>query len=237
MSPLVLAIRPEPGCSATVAAGKAAGLAIVGCPLSDIRPLDWSLPPGEFDALLLGSANALRHGGPLVDNLVGKPVYAVGETTAAAARERGFSVARVGSGGLQATLDRLAGQDLRLLRITGRENVPLVAPAGISIETVIAYESIGLPLPGRVADKLRTGGLVLLHSAASARHFAGECERLAIARGRIALAALGPRIAESAGEGWAAVRSAAAPTEAALLALARDMCHEPPRGITARHEA
>jgi uroporphyrinogen-III synthase len=222
----IVAIRPEPGCSATVTAGHAAGLAIIDCPLSEIRALEWSLPSGDFDGLLLGSANALRHGGALVDNLVDKPVYAVGESTADEARRRGFAVAQIGSGGLQSLLDNLAERGLRLLRIAGSEHVELEAPPGITLETAIAYESHRLPLPEALAGKLRYGGLVLLHSAASARHFADECDRMSVARKAIALAALGPRIAESAGAGWAAVRSATEPSDAALLALARDMCHE-----------
>jgi uroporphyrinogen-III synthase len=79
-----------------------------------------------------------------------------------------------------------------------------------------------------VGRRLGEGALVLLHSAAAARHFAAECERLAVQRGAIRLAALGPRIAEAAGAGWADVRSATEANEPALLALARDMCHEPP---------
>ncbi|MBO0749375.1 MAG: uroporphyrinogen-III synthase [Porphyrobacter sp.] len=226
----ILAIRPEPGCSATVAAGRAIGLAIEACPLFDIRLLAWTLPPGDFDGLLLGSANALRHGGPRVGNLVDNPVYAVGETTAAAARKRGFAVACVGHGGLQALLDGLAGERLNLLRLAGRERVPLSPPPGIAVETATVYETVPLPLPERVVERLRRGALVLLHSAAAARHFAAECERLAVHRGDIRLAALGPRIAEAAGSGWAALRSAAEPDEAALLALARDMCHDLPQG-------
>jgi uroporphyrinogen-III synthase len=220
----VVAIRAEPGCSATVAAGRDFGLDILPVPLAEIRPVEWSLPDGEFDALLLGSANALRHGGPAVDNLVDKPVYAVGETTAAVARERGFAVARTGRGGLQPLLDDLGGESLRLLRVAGREMVPLTPPAGIEIETVVAYESV--PLPLHDAALLRRPALVLLHSAASAIHFAGECRRHEIHRAEISLAALAPRIADAAGEGWAAVRTAAEPTEAALLALAREMCHD-----------
>jgi uroporphyrinogen-III synthase len=223
-------IRPEPGNGATVAAGKAAGLAIIGCPLSEIRPLDWRLPRGNFDGLLLGSVNALRCGGPLVDNLVDKPVYAVGEATAEAARRRGFAIARTGDRGLQELLDGLAGESLRLLRLAGRERVPLTAPPGTAIETAIAYESMPLPLPPSLAQVLRDGALVLLHSAAAARHFAGECDRLAIHRRDMRLAALSPRVAEAAGGGWAALRSAAAPNEAALLALGREMCHNPPSG-------
>lgn len=223
----VVAIRAEPGCSATVAAGRDYGLDILPLPLAEIRPLEWALPGGEFDALLLGSANALRHGGPLVDELVDKPVYAVGEATAAAARERGFHVARTGSGRLQPLLDDLGGGSLRLLRIAAREKVPLVPPAGILVETVVAYESVPLPLLAEDADALRNGALVLLHSAASARHFADECGRLAIQRAAISLAALASRIVAAAGDGWAAARIAAEPKESALLALVREMCHEP----------
>jgi uroporphyrinogen-III synthase len=225
---MILAIRPEPGCSATVAAGAALGVAIEACPLSQVRPLEWSLPAGEFGGLLLGSANALRFGGRFVDKLVDMPVYAVGEMTAAAARAHGFTVARTGRTGLQPLIDELAGQKLRLLRIAGRERVPLSPPTGIAIETAIAYETVPLPLPAPVAERLCGGALVLLHSGAAAAHFAAECDRLAVQRGAIRIAALAPRIAEAAGAGWALVRSAAEPSEPALLALAADMCHEPP---------
>lgn len=226
---MILAIRPEPGCRATVAAGRASGLTIEACPLFEVRPVAWSCPAGPFDGLLLGSANALRHGGPLVDNLVDKPVYTVGETTADEARRRGFAIARTGASGLQDLLDGLAGERLRLLRLAGRDRVPLTPPPGVAIETVTAYDSRALPLPERMAQRLSGGALVLLHSATAARHFAAECGRLAVHRSDIRLAALSPRIAEAAGGGWAALRSAAAPNEAALLALARDMCHDPPR--------
>jgi len=44
--------------------------------------------------------------------------------------------------------------------------------------------------------------------------------------GRITLAALGPRIAAAAGEAWTAVHTASRPDEAALLALAVDLCQK-----------
>jgi uroporphyrinogen-III synthase len=117
-----------------------------------------------------------------------------------------------------------------LLRLAGEEHVPLSPPLGVVIETRIVYRSEPRPLPPPVAAKLQDGALVLLHSAAAARHLAAECERLGIPRSAVALAALGPRVALAAGDGWRVVRSAAQPREAALLALARDMCHEPPPG-------
>jgi uroporphyrinogen-III synthase len=223
----VVAIRPEPGCTATVEAGAEIGLAIEGRPLFEVHSVAWDPPPAEaVDALLLGSANAVRHGGLALEAFSGRPVYAVGETTAAAAEAAGFSVAVTGQGGLQAVLDTLAGP-LRLLRLTGVEHVPLTASPGIEIVTRIVYDSAPLPLPEALARRLGEGALVLLHSAAAARHFAGECDRCGVPRSAISLAALGPRIAAAAGEGWREVRPAAEPLEAALLALALDMCHEP----------
>ncbi len=225
MTTSVIAIRPEQGCSATVEAGRAMGLAIDCHPLFEIRPLAWAPPPSEeIDALLLGSANAVRHGGPGFEAFRAKPVYAVGEATATAAAAAGFTVAAAGSGELQSLLDTLAGP-LRLLRVTGAEHVPLMPPHGIEIITRVAYESVPLPLPQPLAGRLGEGALVLLHSAAAARHFAAECTRCGIPRSAVGLAALGPRIAAAAGHGWREVRSAPEPREVALLALARQMCH------------
>src|SRR5687768_7259243 len=124
MSVPVVAIRPEPGCSATVSAGLAQGLPMIGCPLLRIASRPWTPPPPEeVDGLLLGSANAVRHAGPAMSAFRDKPIYAVGEATAAAAQEAGLTVAAVGQGGLQAVLDTLVRPPLRLLRLAGEEHV------------------------------------------------------------------------------------------------------------------
>jgi len=219
-----LALRPEPGLSATLARARALGLAIIGHALSEIRSVAWDCPdPAAFDGLLIGSANAFVHGGAHLARLTGKPVYAVGEATAVAARAAGFNVAMVGNGGLQAVVDAMAGS-CHLLRIAGEEHVPLTPPAGVTFDTVIAYRSIGLPLDP-VAALLASGeALVLLHSAATARALGEECDRLGLLRGRLVLAALGPRIAAAAGTGWAALHIASRPDEAALLEMASHLC-------------
>jgi uroporphyrinogen-III synthase len=230
MSVPVLAIRPEPGCSATIRAGLEAGLAIAGCPLSELRPLAWDPPvPRRIDGLLFGSANAARLAGPALAAFRGKRAFAVGAATAEAARSAGLDVAAIGRNGLQTLLDTLP-PPLTLLRLAGEEHVPLHPPPGIALETRIAYRSVPLTLPESAADTLRGGALVLLHSAAAARHLGAECDRLGVDRTAVAIAALGPRIAEAAGEGWRDRRAAGEPHEAALLALARDMCHDLPPG-------
>lgn len=220
----LLALRPEPGLSATLDKASALGLTVTGHALSEIRAVAWDCPdPEGIDGLLIGSANAILHGGAQLPSLSAKPVYAVGEATAAAARAVGFTVAMTGSGGLQGVLDAIPAP-CHLLRIAGEEHVPLTPPDGVTFAEVIAYRSVMLPLDP-VAPLLEAGeALVLLHSAATARHFAQECDRLGLARARITLTALGPRIAAVAGEGWAAVHTAATPDEAALLQLAFDLC-------------
>lgn len=224
MSLHLLALRPEPGLTATLDKAQDLGLAITGLALSEIRAVAWPCPdPAAFDGLLIGSANAIIHGGANLVRLTGKPVYAVGEATAAAARAAGFTVAMTGSGGLQGVLDAVAAP-CHLLRIAGEEHVPLVPPAGVSFAEVIAYRSIALPLDPAAPLLASGAALVLLHSAATASHFATECDRLRLGRKGIILAALGPRIAAAAGEGWGAVCTAARPDEGALMQLAFDLC-------------
>jgi len=221
-------IRPEPGCAASVAAARVLGLEAHGFPLFEVVARHWeAADPSEFDGLLVGSANAFRLGGAGLAALRSLPVHAVGKTTADAAREAGFAVATVGDGGLQAVLDGLRGP-AHLLRLAGEERIALVPPAGIAITERVVYASEARAMPLALAALLAEGAVVLLHSGEAARHFAAECERLGLRRGRICLAALAPRIAEAAGPGWAALAIAERAQDAALLALASDMCQNPP---------
>ena len=224
MTGYVLVVRPEPGLSATMEAAKKLGLNVIGYPLFDIRPEDWSPPdPAEIDALLIGSANAIRFGGKALEAFKAKPVYAVGETTAETARDAGFKVAAFGSGGLQNVLDSL-DQPLRLLRIAGAEHVALTPPDGVEMHTVIAYEAVPLELPEPLRPLHDLGLTVLLHSAAAARQFLHESRRLALQRSRITLVVIGPRVAEAAGEGWQAIHVSKAPNDRAMLEMVQEVC-------------
>lgn len=228
MSLHLIALRPEPGLAATLERARAMGLRVSGQALSEIRPLAWDCPdPAGIDGLLIGSANAILHGGEHLARLTGKPVYAVGEATAAAARAAGFTVAMTGSGGLQGVLDAVPAP-CHLLRIAGEEHVPLMPPPGVTFAEVIAYRAVMLPLdpaaPLLASGQETAQPLVLLHAAATAAHFAAECDRLGLLRSAITLAALGPRIAAAAGAGWGAIHIAPRPDEAALMQLAFDLC-------------
>lgn len=226
MSLPVIAIRPEPGLSATVAAGAVMGLAITGHPLARTIARDWSLPEtGLIDALLIGSANAIRHAGEQLASLRHLPVLAVGKATAEAAREAGLRVERTGGGGLQALIDTLDPLEPRqLLRLAGREHLGLDLPAHIKVTTRIVYAVEHTETLPELTEMLQRECAILLHSAGSAAHFARECERLGVERSKITLLAMGPRISGAAGGGWGVVHFADRPDEAALLALARDIC-------------
>jgi uroporphyrinogen-III synthase len=219
-------IRPEPGCTATAAAARALGLDVTAAPLFTIQPCAWTPPPGCFDAIIAGSANAFRHGGAGLDGLRGLPVLAVGPSTAEAARAAGFAVASTGKGGLQELLDRHSGDFRELLRLSGRDRVGLNPLPGLRVTECIVYASEAAPMPGQVAEALRKGGVAALHSAIAARHFAAECNRLGISRGGITLAVIGPRVADACGTGWAAIACAETPDDTALLALAQVLCQE-----------
>ena len=229
MTTPVIILRPEPGNAASLAAARALGLAAHGCPLFAVEAVAWEAPnPAIIDALLIGSANAPRHAGPQLAIYAGKPAYAVGETTAEVCRNAGLAVVATGSGGLQQLFGQLAPGHHRLLRLAGADRVALAPPPGVTLIERIAYASLPRPIPADLADLLTSPRpLVLLHSAEAARHFAAECARLALPRASIHLAALGPRVAEAAGQGWASLHMASATSDEALLALARQLCQEP----------
>ena len=71
---------------------------------------------------------------------------------------------------------------------------------------------------------MRTGGVVVLHSAELAGHFASECDRLGLDRSSFEPVLIGPRLVPMIGTGWRAVHIAERPEDAALLALAAQVC-------------
>jgi uroporphyrinogen-III synthase len=215
----VLVLRPEPGASATADKARERGLNAIAVPLFTVQPVAWEAPaPRRFDALLLTSANALRHGGEGLQALRGLEVYAVGEATAQAARDAGFNVAATGDAGV----DHLLGSirpDLKLLHLCGADRAaPNLAPQAIT--PVKVYRSMPLPAP----DLSSAGGSVaLVHSARAGARLA----ELVNDRSSIAVAAISAEAADAAGGGWRVVVMADQPSDAALLALAASLCNKP----------
>lgn len=224
-SPRIIVLRPQPGATATAQALRTAGHDPLVTPLFAIEPVAWTpADPEAYDALLVGSANVFRHGGPALADLKGLPVYAVGGKTARMASDLGFRVRGQGSGGLAAMLPMLVedGQ-LHVLRLAGEDRVDLPATR-LAIDTRIVYRSRALPMPDALRDALAEPSVVLLHSARAAQHFGALVDGAGIDRSRIRLALFAPALVEAAGDGWAAVRVAAAADDRALLDLLPALC-------------
>lgn len=225
--PPIVVIRPEPGCSSTCADARATGLNALPYPLFRVTAQDWIGPhPASIDALLIGSANAVRHGGPELEQYRAKPVFAVGQTTAHAASAYGFHVAGYGIGGLQQVLDHAPAQYRRFLRLSGAAHVALKPPQDATIETRILYASEPQNIPLELQELLQKPAVVLLHSGIAAEHFLQECKRLHLPINHLHIAALAPRIAEAAGHGWASLSIAKTAQDSALLALASKICQK-----------
>ncbi|HEX8240618.1 MAG TPA: uroporphyrinogen-III synthase [Allosphingosinicella sp.] len=210
----LLVLRPEPGASETAERARAIGLDPVVAPLFAIIAV--AGPPikaGRFDAVLLTSANGARHAPSGLANL---PCFAVGESTAAAARAAGFADVRTGpcDGAAAAAMMAAAGLK-RALHLCGREHLAIGA-AGVAIERRIVYAAEPVP-----RERFEGPAVAMIHSARAGARFA----ELAGDRDAIAVAAISPAAAAAAGEGWAAKAVAKAPRDQALLELAAKLCN------------
>jgi uroporphyrinogen-III synthase len=219
----VVVLRPEPGASDTVRKLAERGIEAIALPLFAIEPIEWSAPdPAQFDAVLLTSANAVRHGGPELTKLRALPAYAVGEATAAAAREAGFKVAQTGSAGVDGLLAQMPA-DLRVLHIAGEHRSEPKDPRP-TITAVAVYRATALPPPPLAQAE---GNVVLIHSPRAGRRFAELAGEAGLDRCTIIIAAISASAAEAAGGGWAHIEVAEQPSDESLLALAERLCHKP----------
>jgi uroporphyrinogen-III synthase len=204
---------------------RAAGHDPLVCPLFRIEQVAWTpADPDAYDALLVGSANVFRHGGPALADLKSLPVYAVGGKTARMAMDLGFRVRGQGQGGLAALLPMLVEEGhLHILRLAGEDHVDLPATR-LAIDTRIVYRSRALPMPGELAEALQSPAVVLLHSARAAQHFGQLVDDAGLSRTHISLALFAPALVDASGDGWAAVRVATTTDDRALLDAAAALC-------------
>ena len=215
----ILVLRPQPGAGETAARARALGLDPVVVPLFSVRPLDWTPPdPAGFDAVMLTSASAARQASAGLAAFKALPCYAVGEATAAAAEEAGFTDIRIGPDDGKALLLMMAEDEVRhAFHACGQDHLAFGHP-DVAITRVPVYaaeEAEALPVP---AEDM----LALLHSPRAAALFA----RLAGDRRRIRIAAISAKTARAAGEGWHAVSVSPRPRDQALLELAAELCQK-----------
>ena len=224
MRPL-LVLRPEPGAAATTARAIAAGWHAVAAPLFSIVAEEWEAPdPASYDALMLTSAQAVRHAGDALALYRHLPVYAVGEATGVAAMEAGFGEVRMGSADAALLVTMMARDGItHALHLAGREHRILDA-APIPIERRIVYAADPLhELPAAARAGLAQDAVALLHSQRASAVFANLLAQAAIDPATIRIAAISG--AAAAGP-WARVAIAAEPNDSALLAAAARLCEK-----------
>jgi len=221
----LLVLRPEPGAAATFARALAAGFQPIAAPIFTLAPIPWEAPEAAaYDALMLTSANAVRHAGPALDLYRALPVYAVGEATAVAAIDAGFTDVRAGAGDAAALVALMAQDGIaRPLHLAGRQHRDLAgASMPIARRIVYAAEPVtALPAAARAA--IHDGAVALVHSPRAGEVFAHLLGQGGIAPSTVAIAA----ISEAASAGtWRKVAIADAPNDSALLAAAARLCEK-----------
>jgi uroporphyrinogen-III synthase len=147
VKPRILITRPEPGASRTAARLAAAGFEPVVLPLTRIVALDFTLPDGPFEAVIVTSAQALTAVGP--ERILHLSVYAVGETTAESARSARFGNVMIAGGSVEsiaALVRESAKPSARLLYLCGKVRRPelemALGAAGFHLSAVETYEAV-----------------------------------------------------------------------------------------------
>lgn len=186
----VLILRPEREATALAAALVERGHAPVIAPLFRLEflhpPADFSASLAACQAVLLTSANGAR---ALADasEQRGRPILAVGDTTASTAEGLGFNAVTSAAGDAAALADlvreRLSPKDGPLLHVSGRDvAVDLAAvlePAGFEVKRFVLYdarEETALPEPARAALEARAIDVVTFFSPRAASVFATMVE-------------------------------------------------------------
>lgn len=239
MTQPIAVLRPEPGNAATAAAVEALGRRAIRLPLFRVVPLAWDGPdPDRHDALVLTSANAVRHAGAALARYAALPVHAVGAATATAARAAGLRVVATGSGDGRTLLAAAQAAGVRAaLLLTARDRAVASHPAVSAIQAVYASEVVDMVDPAPLV-----GSIALVHSRRAGERLA----EIVRDRSRIAVAAISSAAAAGLGAfdlqgsvqpfpsrkgqasadtsvpdgGWRAVTVAERPDDAAIIAAA-----------------
>jgi uroporphyrinogen-III synthase len=250
----VLIIRPEREATALATALAERGHMPVIAPLFRLEFLH---PPAEFSAalascqaVLLTSANGARALAEASEQR-GRPILAVGDTTASTAEGLGFSAVTSASGDGAALADlvrqRLDPKDGPLLHVSGREVAAdlgaLLQPAGFEVKRFVLYdarEETALPESARAALEARALDVVTFFSPRAASAFASMVEDAGLAANlhAVTAVAISPAALEpAAGLPFKAVVAAERPTRQAVLDEIDRLAEAPVQGQATMSDA
>lgn len=238
----VLVTRPEADSGPLLKELQSLGIEGVLEPLLRVENLP--LPPiefSEYQAILLTSANGAR----ALATLEGGrdlPVYAVGEATAAAAREAGFQSVDVAGGDVEALFqrikERLDAKSGALLHPAGTTVAGDLAAdlveSGYDYRRVNLYDAVAASkLSPNAVQAIKKGEIdgVVLYSPRTAEVFISLVRKARLIRAAQGLTAycLSPAVAEVVQKlDWQEINVASEPTQSALLRLFDRIKPEPP---------
>jgi uroporphyrinogen-III synthase len=231
----LLVTRPKDDAARTARALEARGHQVLLAPLMRIEPVGADLR-GPWAAALITSANAARalREHRRREDILGLPVFAVGERSAEAARAAGFADV-VSADGALADLARLVAArragvgGAPLIYLAGEDRAGDLAAElevhGIDVRTVAVYRArVADALPDDAARALGVGAIdgVLHYSRRSAETFLRLADKAGLLNAAVGLGhyCLSAEVAVPLAENGAArVEVAAAPNETALLRL------------------
>ena len=231
----ILVTRPQPRAADTASALRARGHEPIVAPLFQIEILSKVDPKAaEWAAIVLTSTNSLsgilKSAGRSAWR--GVPVFAVGDRTAQAARDGGFTNVTSAAGNVNDLVNLVAARlkpPARLLYLAGEERAGDLAGALVAknfeVDTVVVYRFLIAPILPEPAAAALTGEIdaVLHFSRASTEAFlkaARSSNLLEVALTKPAHFCLSEQAAEPLREAGAArIFVAARPTQDALLEL------------------
>lgn len=218
--------RAEPGAAATAARLRALRLEPVVAPLLEVRPLDQApIDLADVCAIAFTSANAVAAFAERCERR-DLQVFAVGDATARAARERRFQRVLSAQGDVKALAAALAARKRELTGVIlypaaaepAQDLAGALAAVGLSVRQVALYETAEVEPPPALIARLPEIGGVLVHSARAGRALAAVLK--AHPAPHLVAYCFSSQIARTlARAGLAAVIAAGAPNEDALMAL------------------
>jgi uroporphyrinogen-III synthase len=179
----MLVTRPEPDATETAGRLAALGIAPVKLPLLRFEVLDTSLPEAKgFAAIAVTSTNALRalEQRGVLSRYLDLPLHAVGDRTAAAARDLGFTEVHSAAGSFGDLVDQLAQARLSgpVFYPSGREIsgdlARSLSPFGKMVITAPVYAMVPVDaMDSAVLEQMRDGtiGAALIYSRRTAQSF------------------------------------------------------------------
>jgi uroporphyrinogen-III synthase len=230
----VLITRPQPAAAHTAAALRARGHEPIIAPLTWIEILSRAdLEAGPWAAFLLTSVHGFWGLASQMHRaeVLSVPVFTVGEATARAVRQRGFTTVISADGNVTDLANLVAARlrpPARLLYLAGEDRAGDLAGDlrawGFSVEMVVVYRAVTAErLPAEAMEALSAGVDAVLHySPRSAEAYVDAARRSGILARALSPAhyCLSARVAEPlVGAGVDAISVAPQPNEAALLGL------------------